>query len=109
MQRGYQKYFKKRLVYYASTIIKEQLSKGPDGDDYELTEVYIICLLEFNLPDNDRNRYLYTISLMDTEVPKIFYDKLAYKLIELTGVLKKICLLSIRINPLRKESAEKPS
>jgi len=83
MQRGYQKYFRERLVYYASTIIKEQLPKGPDGDHYELTEVYIICLLEFNLPDSDKSRYLYTISLMDIEASKIFYNKLAYKLIEL--------------------------
>jgi len=83
MQRGYQKYFKERLVYYASTIIKEQLPKGPDGDNYELVEVYIICLLEFNLPDSDKTRYLYTIGLMDIEVSKIFYNKLAYKLIEL--------------------------
>lgn len=83
MQRGYQKYFKERLVYYASTIIKEQLPKGSDGDNYELTEVYIICLLEFNLPDSDKHRYLYNICLMDTDAPKIFYNKLAYKLIEL--------------------------
>lgn len=39
MQRGYQKSFKERLVYYASTIIKEQLPKGLNGDDYELKEL----------------------------------------------------------------------
>lgn len=83
MQRGYQKYFKERLIYYGSTIIKEQLPRGPEGDNYELTEVYIICLLEFNLPDTNRSRYLYNICLMDTDDPKIFYNKLAYKLIEL--------------------------
>lgn len=89
MQRGYQKYFKERLVYYASTIIKEQLPKGPEGDNYELTEVYIICLLEFDLPKSDKSRYLYNICLMDRDIPEIFYEKLAYKLIELPNFVLK--------------------
>ena len=44
IQRGYQKHFKERALFYISKVITEQAPKGGRKDwAYHLDEVYLIC------------------------------------------------------------------
>ncbi|WP_449435451.1 Rpn family recombination-promoting nuclease/putative transposase [Pedobacter steynii] len=90
IQRGYQKFFKERALYYTSRLISEQAPKGNRKDwEYNLTEVYLIALLEnFNFPDSDNDEYLHDICLINRRTGKIFYDKLSYTYIEMRNFVK---------------------
>ncbi|WP_165503691.1 Rpn family recombination-promoting nuclease/putative transposase [Pedobacter hiemivivus] len=91
VQRGYQKYFKERALFYASRVISEQAPKGGRKDwAYELTEVYLLAFLEdFNLPDCSRTEYVQDICLTNRYTGKIFYDKLGFIFIEMLNFVKK--------------------
>ena len=79
LQRGKQKYFKDRSVYYTSFPIQEQSKK-----------VYFVGILEFNMPENEHNdNYLTKVQLCDTTTNEVFYDKLSYYYIEMPKFKKK--------------------
>src|SRR5690606_32069319 len=65
IQRGYQKNFKERALFYTSRAISEQAPKGNrKGWTYNLTEVYLIAFLEdFTLPDSPKSEYIQDICL----------------------------------------------
>jgi len=82
LQRGKQKYFKDRSIYYTSFPIQEQSKKG--DWDYELKKVYFVGILEFNMFENENNdNYLTKVQLCNTDTKEVFYDKLAYYYIEM--------------------------
>lgn len=91
VQRGYQKYFKERALFYASRVISEQAPKGGRKDwAYELTEVYLLAFLEdFNLPDCSRTEYVQDIGLANRYTGEIFYDKLSFIFIQMLNFVKK--------------------
>lgn len=82
MQRAILGYMKPRLVYYGSRAISDQLPPGEQSSTYPLKEVYSIALLEFEMPDSPQNDYIHNVSLKYDSNGEVFYDKLAYKLIE---------------------------
>ncbi|GGG79934.1 hypothetical protein GCM10007415_10320 [Parapedobacter pyrenivorans] len=49
MQRIRQDFFKDRALYYVSRLIQRLLKKGKASNDYQLPEVYLIGILEFNM------------------------------------------------------------
>ena len=66
VQRGRQKYFKQRAVFYASRLITSQAPKGRRNEwGYALTAVYLIALLGNPLPDYPAGQYLHDICLID--------------------------------------------
>ena len=81
MQRGEQRYFKDRSIYYASFPIREQRQKGEW--DYRLKAVYIIGILNFTFEDEDENYYHHEVQLMDKRTHKVFYDKLTFIYLEM--------------------------
>lgn len=91
IQRGYQKNFKERALFYTSRAISEQAPKGNRKDwAYNLTEVYLIAFLEdFNLPGNSKTKYLQDICLVDKATGKIFYDKLSLMFITMLNFVKE--------------------
>jgi len=91
IQRGYQKNFKERALFYASRVISEQAPKGRRKDwAYNLTEVYLIAFLEdFNLPDSPKFEYVQDICLANRYTGKIFYDKLGFIFIGLLNFVKR--------------------
>ena len=76
MQRGEQRYFKDRSIYYASFPIREQGKKGEWN--YELKAVYIIGILNFVFDDENNDYYHHEVQLIDKRTPKVFYDKLTF-------------------------------
>ena len=90
VQRGYQKNFKERALFYTSRAIHEQAPKGGRKEwGYQLTEVYLIAFLEdFNLPDSLSSEYLQDICLANRHTGKIFYDKLGFIFIEMLNFVK---------------------
>jgi len=90
IQRGRQGYFKERALFYTSRLISDQAPKGKRNEwAYNLTEVYLIALLEdFTLEVGSTNEYLHDICLCNRDTGKIFYDKLNYTYIELRNFVK---------------------
>ena len=90
VQRGRQKYFKQRAVFYASRLITNQVPKGRRSDwGYALNAVYVIALLGNSLSDHPAHQYLHDICLMDINTNKIFYEELGYIIIELGSFVKE--------------------
>jgi len=86
IQRGRQGYFKERALFYTSRLISDQAPKGKRSTwAYNLTEVYLIALLEdFTLGISPGFDYLHDIYLCNSNTGEIFYDKLGYIYIELS-------------------------
>jgi len=90
VQRGRQGNFKERALFYTSRLISDQAPKGKRSDwAYNLTEVYLVALLEdFTLEINRAQEYLHDICLCNRDTGEIFYDKLGYTYIELRKFVK---------------------
>ena len=90
VQRGKQRRFKERLLFYFARLIIDLAPKGDRMEwGYNIPEVYIIALLEdFTLEDSEPNEYLYDICLCNRDTGKIFYDKLNFTYIELHNFVK---------------------
>jgi predicted transposase/invertase (TIGR01784 family) len=90
VQRGRQGNFKERALFYTSRLISDQAPKGKRSDwAYNLTEVYLVALLEdFTLEINRGQEYLHDICLCNRDTGEIFYDKLGYTYIELRNFVK---------------------
>ncbi len=81
LQRGKQKYFKDRSVYYTSFPIQEQSKKG--DWDYSLNKIFFVGILEFELENTPKDKYLSKVQLCDVDSKDIFFDKLTYYYIEM--------------------------
>ncbi|MBB5638111.1 putative transposase/invertase (TIGR01784 family) [Pedobacter cryoconitis] len=90
VQRGKQKNFKQRALFYTSRLISDQAPKGKRNEwRYNLTEVFLIALLEDSVAEDfQEGQYLHDICLCDRDTGKIFYDKLGYIYIELHKFVK---------------------
>ena len=91
IQRGYQKHFKDRAIFYSSRAISEQAPKGGRKEwAYNLTEVYLIAFLEdFHLQDSPKYEYLQDICLANRRIGRIFYEKLGFIFIEMINFVKE--------------------
>lgn len=89
MQRNEQSNFRDRFVYYLSRLISSQLPKGKTQWNKQLKAVCLIGLLDFELKDSHKNRYLNKISLMNTDTGGLFYDRFEFKFLELPRFDKK--------------------
>ena len=88
MQRGYQKYFKDRSVYYASAPIWEQ---GQKGDwDFNLKAVYTVSVLDFIFNKENPNYFHSKVKLMDIEQKTVFYEKLTFIYLEMPKFNKSL-------------------
>lgn len=90
MQCRKQEFFRDRCVYYLSRLISEQLPKGESDWNTRLKEVYLIAILEFKFNNNDDDRYLHDIALMNKDTGKLFYDRLGFKFLELSNFDKEV-------------------
>ena len=77
-------------MFYTSRLISNQAPRGKRSEwGYNLTEVYLVALLEdFMLEVSPKNEYVHDIYLCNRDTGKIFYDKLGYTFIELSGFAK---------------------
>ena len=87
MQKGEQRFFKDRSVYYATYAIREQAPKGEW--DYELKAVYAVCVLNFTFPDTD-NSVIQPVQLMNVRTKQVFYDKLTFIYLEMPKFDKEV-------------------
>ncbi|MHA4811630.1 Rpn family recombination-promoting nuclease/putative transposase [Flavitalea flava] len=83
VQRGSQKYFKDRAIYYTSTLIHDQGPKGKRDWDFNLTPVYLIGLMEFCFEDSEKEKYMHWAHIVEKGTGKEFYAKLGYIFCEL--------------------------
>ena len=109
MQKGYQKHFRKRAVYYTTYPISEQGRKAHDrylkekaaGQkvdlqfkwDYDLTPVTVVAILNFQFEhDGDwpRDRYHSSYRLREDESHEVMTDVLRFVFLELGRFKKRI-------------------
>src|SRR5690606_32844080 len=90
VQRGKQRYFKQRAIFYTSRLVTEQAPKGRRAEwAYNVKEVYLIALLEdFSLDTDNDPAFLHDICLSNRETGKVFYEGLGYIFIELSKFVK---------------------
>lgn len=81
MQRGEQRFFKDRSIYYATFPIREQGQKGEW--EYELKAVYVIGILNFMFDKKTDDYYHHEVQLMDNRTKEVFYDKLTFIYLEM--------------------------
>ncbi len=84
LQRGKQKYFKDRSIYYTSFPIQEQSKKG--DWDYSLKKIFFVGILDFIIDDSDE--YLEQVKLKNKK-NTVFYDKLTYYYIQIPKFQKQ--------------------
>lgn len=83
MQKAEQKFFIDRAVFYTSSILYEQGQKGEKDWNYELLDVYLIGLMDFNFDNTQPGKYLHRVWLTEEETNEVFYEKLGYIFLEL--------------------------
>ena len=103
MQNSWQPFFKDRTLYYAAKAItnqavkddptkREQPKKKEKAEkwNYRLKEVYVIAVMNFNLPraEYQPDDYYHKIMLTDLDDQHVFYDKLTLIYLEMRKVGK---------------------
>lgn len=89
LQRANQEFFKDRALYYSSFAIQEQAEVG--NWNYQLSGVYFIGILDFELKDEKtkKDKYIHKVVLMEEDDKTVFYDKLKYIYVEIPKFNKK--------------------
>ncbi|MDR6784568.1 putative transposase/invertase (TIGR01784 family) [Pedobacter africanus] len=90
MQKGNQKHFKDRLLFYTANLVQEHGKSVKADWDYKLPEVYFVAVMDFILGDNSDGHYLHDVRLVEMRTKKQFYDKLGYIYIELPRFTKTL-------------------
>ena len=92
VQRGRQGNFKERALFYTSRLISDQAPRGRRSEwAYNLTEVYLIALLEdFTVEISSSSEYIHDIYLCNKNTGEIFYNKLGFTYIELHKFVKGV-------------------
>ncbi len=86
MQKRRQEHFKDRALYYSACSIAGQ---GVQGEwNYELTPVYGVFFLDFELENGISDYYCKDVSLVEKYTGKVFSQKLRHIYIELPRFLK---------------------
>jgi len=88
MQRAKQDYFKDRSLYYATFPIQEQALKG--AWNYKLKAVYSVAIMDFVFADNQPNKLVHDVQLIEKETQKVFYDKLCFLFVEIKKFEKSL-------------------
>jgi len=96
LQRSKQEYFKDRSVYYTTFPIQEQSKKG--FWNYQLKHIYFVGILEFKINNDNEDKYLSKVQLMDTKTKEPFYDKLTYYYIEMPKFKKREAELATHLD-----------
>ena len=89
MQNAYQEFFKDRSLFYSTFPIREQAKKSSDWD-FNLSRVYTIALLNFDMKEDafDEDKITHTVKLCDIETNKVFYKKLDFIYVEIAKFKK---------------------
>ena len=89
MQNAYQEFFKDRSLFYSTFPIREQAKKSSDWD-FNLSRVYTIALLNFDMKEEafDEEKITHTVKLCDIETNKVFYKKLDFIYVEIAKFKK---------------------
>jgi predicted transposase/invertase (TIGR01784 family) len=80
MQRSWLRYFKERVLFYATFPIIQQIEKG-ENYDFSLLPVYCVCILDYELDDEPYS--VRRIQLADVATGRVFYDGLTFVFLEL--------------------------
>ena len=87
--------FKDRSIFYAGRLISDQSPRGQPEWEYELKEVYVICLLiGFSLANGRSDTHMQHVTLNFKGTGEPFYDKLEFIYLELEKFKKEPHALS---------------
>jgi predicted transposase/invertase (TIGR01784 family) len=98
VQRVRQEYFKDRCLYYAASLIRDQVEAGVANWKYDLKPVYLIGLMDFCFDDFANDRYLHEIRLIKRSNGQVFYDKFGLTFIEMPRFMKQESDLSTELD-----------
>ncbi|SDF78661.1 conserved hypothetical protein (putative transposase or invertase) [Dyadobacter soli] len=88
VQRVRQEYFRDRCLYYAASLIRDQVGAGAAHWKYDLKPVYLVGLMDFCFEDSDNDHYLHEIRLIKKSDGRVFYNNFGLTFIEMPGFNK---------------------
>lgn len=88
VQRVRQKYFRDRCVYYAASLIRDQVRAGAGNWAFDLKPVYLIGLMEFTFDDSPGDQCVHHVRLTAKGSCEVFYDKFGLTFIEMPAFAK---------------------
>jgi len=89
VQRGRQKYFKHKAIFYMSRLITSQAPKGRRKEwGYALSAVYLIAILDQSINNGTAENYIHDVCLIDKNTKEIFYEEFGYIIIDLCSFVK---------------------
>ncbi|SEB20028.1 Rpn family recombination-promoting nuclease/putative transposase [Pedobacter hartonius] len=83
MQRGKQKYFRERCMFYLSRLISQQLPAGKPDWNVQMKEVHLIGIMDFSFEDSSNGEYYHDIAFINKNTEKVFHDHIGLKFVEL--------------------------
>ncbi len=89
VQRVRQEYFRDRCLYYAASLIRDQVGSGTPHWKYDLKPVYLVGLMDFCFEDSISDRYLHEIRLVRRNDGQVFYENFGLTFIEMPRFVKK--------------------
>jgi len=83
LQKGKQRHFKDRSLYYSTFPIQEQAIRG--DWDFKLAPVFTVAILDFLLddPSFENDAYHHVVRLVNTETKRVFSDRLTLVYLEM--------------------------
>ncbi len=99
LQKTKQKFFKDRMIYYATFPIQDQAKIGSDWN-FKLSKVYAIGILDFifDKSKENKNKYRHDVKLLEIETNRVFYDKLTFIYLEMPKFRKEANELKTRFD-----------
>lgn len=83
VQRAHQKCFTDRALFYTASKLYAQGPKGKKAWDFNLKEVYLIAVMDFNFDNTLPGNYIHRVRLAAEETGYTFYNKLGFIFLEL--------------------------
>jgi len=83
LQKGKQRHFKDRSLYYSTFPIQKQAIRG--DWDFKLAPVFTVAILDFELNDSsfEKDAYHHVVQLVNTETKQVFSDRLTLVYLEM--------------------------
>ena len=94
MQRAKQDYFKDRSLYYVTFPIQEQAPKG--AWNYKLNGVYSIAIMDFVFDDQQPDKIVHDVRLIEKETQRVFYENLRFLYVEIKKFSKPLAACQSR-------------
>jgi hypothetical protein len=77
------------VIYYATYPIHEVGRKGDNHWNYQLPEIFLIGMMDFEFDHSPKSIFHHQVKLMELTTKEVFYDKLTFIFLEMSKFVKR--------------------